>query len=41
VGSYDYLAELNRAGLNATLKAGEVMLKATSSLTEELTSFAC
>jgi hypothetical protein len=40
VGS-DYLAELNRAGLNATLKAGEVMLTATGSLAEELTSFAC
>ena len=41
VGSYDYLAEFNRAGLNATLKAGEVMLTATGSLAEELTSFAC
>jgi hypothetical protein len=39
--SDDYLTELNRAGLNATLKAGEVMLKATGSLAEELTSFAC
>jgi hypothetical protein len=41
VGSYDDLAELNRAGMNAALKASEAMLKATSSLTEELTSFAC
>jgi hypothetical protein len=39
--SDDYLTELNRAGLNATLKASEAMLKATSSITEELTSFAC
>ena len=38
--SDDYLTELNRAGLNATLKAGEVMLKATGSLAKELTSFA-
>lgn len=41
VGSYDDLAELNRAGMNAALKASEAMLKATSSLAEELTSFAC
>jgi small-conductance mechanosensitive channel len=40
VGSYDYLAELNRAGMNAALQVGEAMLKATSSLAEELTSFA-
>ena len=39
--SYDYLAELNRAGMDATLKAGEVVLNATGSLAEELTTFAC
>jgi hypothetical protein len=33
--------ELNRAGMDATLKASEAMLKATSSLAEEVTSFAC
>ena len=38
---YDELATLNRAGIQATLQAGEAMLKATSSLAEELTSFAC
>jgi hypothetical protein len=41
VVSYGNLAGLNHAGMEATLKAGEAMLKATSSLTEELTSFAC
>ena len=41
VASYDDLMELNRAGMNATLKAGEAMLKATSSLAEEVTGFAC
>jgi hypothetical protein len=41
VASYDDLVELNRAGMDATLKASEAMLKATSSLAEELTSFAC
>jgi hypothetical protein len=40
-GGYDELATLNRAGIQATLQAGEAMLKATSSLAEELTSFAC
>jgi hypothetical protein len=39
--SYDDLVELNRAGMAATLKASEAMLKATSLITEELTSFAC
>jgi hypothetical protein len=39
--SYDDLAELNRAGMHATLKAGQAMLEATSSLAEELTRFAC
>jgi hypothetical protein len=39
--SYDDLVELNRASLEATLKASEAMLKATSLITEELTSFAC
>jgi hypothetical protein len=38
---YEELATLNRAGIHATLQAGEAMLKATSSLAEELTSFAC
>jgi hypothetical protein len=38
VASYDDLVELNRAGMDATLKASEAMLKATSSLAEELTS---
>jgi hypothetical protein len=38
---YDELVELNRAGMNATLKAGEAMLKATSSLAQEVTGFAC
>ena len=41
VASYDDLVELNRAGMDATLEASEAMLKATSSLAEELTSFAC
>jgi hypothetical protein len=41
VASYDDLVELNRAGMNATLKAGEAMLKATSSLAEEVAGFAC
>lgn len=41
VASYDDLVELNRAGIDATLEASEAMLKATSSLAEELTSFAC
>lgn len=41
VASYDDLVELNRAGMDATLRASEAMLKATSSLAEELTSFAC
>jgi hypothetical protein len=41
VASYDDVVELNRAGMDATLKASEAMLKATSSLAEELTSFAC
>jgi hypothetical protein len=41
VASYDDLVEFNRAGMDATLKASEAMLKATSSLAEELTSFAC
>jgi hypothetical protein len=41
VASYDDLVELNRAGMDATLKASEAMLKATSSLAEEVTSFAC
>jgi hypothetical protein len=40
-GSYEELATLNRAGMHAALQAGEAMLKATSSLAEELTSFAC
>jgi hypothetical protein len=40
VASYDGLVELNRAGMDATLKASEAMLNATSSLAEELTSFA-
>jgi Phasin protein len=39
--SYDDLVELNRAGMNATLKAGEAVLKATSSLAEEVAGFAC
>jgi hypothetical protein len=39
--SYDDLVELNRAGMDATLEASEAMLKATSSLAEELTRFAC
>jgi Phasin protein len=39
--SYDDLVELNRAGMNATLKAGQAMLKATSSLAEEVAGFAC
>ena len=41
VASYDDLVELNRAGMDATLKAGEAMLKATSSLAEEVAGFAC
>jgi Phasin protein len=41
VASYDNLVELNRAGMNATLEAGQAMLKATSSLAEEVTGFAC
>jgi hypothetical protein len=41
LASYDDLVELNRAGMDATLRASEAMLKATSSLAEELTSFAC
>ena len=41
VASYDDLVEFNRAGMNATLKAGEAMLKATSSLAEEVAGFAC
>jgi hypothetical protein len=41
VARYDDLVELNRAGMNATLKAGQAMLKATSSLAEEVTGFAC
>jgi hypothetical protein len=41
VASYDDLVEFNRAGMDATLKASEAILKATSSLAEELTSFAC
>ena len=40
-GSYEELATLNRAGMHAALQAGEAMLKATSSLAEELTNFAC
>jgi hypothetical protein len=39
-GSYEELATLNRAGMHAALQAGEAMLKGTSSLAEELTSFA-
>jgi hypothetical protein len=39
--SDDDLMELNRAGMAATLKASEAMLRATSLITEELTSFAC
>ena len=35
-GGYHELATLNRAGIQATLQAGEAMLKATSSLAEEL-----
>ena len=38
VASYDDLVELNRAGMDATLKASEAMLKAMSSLAAELTS---
>jgi hypothetical protein len=41
VASYGDLVELNRAGMDATLKAGEAMLKATSSLAEEVAGFAC
>jgi hypothetical protein len=41
VASYDDLVEFNRAGMDATLKASEAILKATSSLAEELTRFAC
>ena len=41
VGGYEELATLNRASIHATLQAGEAMLRATSSLAEELTSFAC
>ena len=41
VASYDDLVEPNRAGMNATLKAGEAMLKATGSLAEEVAGFAC
>jgi Phasin protein len=39
--SYDDLVEFNRAGMDATLKAGQAMLKATSSLAEEVAGFAC
>jgi hypothetical protein len=41
VAGYEDLVELNRAGMDATLKAGEAMLKATSSLAEEVAGFAC
>ena len=41
MASYDDLVEFNRAGMDATLKASEAILKATSSLAEELTRFAC
>jgi hypothetical protein len=41
MASYGDLVELNRAGMDATLKAGEAMLKATSSLAEEMAGFAC
>jgi hypothetical protein len=41
VASYDDLVEFNRAGMNATLEAGQAMLKATSSLAEEVAGFAC
>ena len=39
--SYNELATLNRAGMHVALHAGEAMLQATSSLSEELTNFAC
>jgi hypothetical protein len=39
-GSHEELATLNDAGMHAALHAGEAMLKATSSLVEELTNFA-
>jgi hypothetical protein len=39
-GGYEELATLNRAGIHATLQAREAILRATSSLAEELTSFA-
>jgi hypothetical protein len=35
------LVELNCAGMDAPLKAGQAMLKATSSLAEEVAGFAC
>jgi Phasin protein len=41
VASYNDLVELNRAGMDATLKTGQAMLKATSSLAEEVAGFAC
>jgi hypothetical protein len=41
VASYGDLVELNRAGMDATLKAGEAMLKGTSSLAEAVAGFAC
>jgi hypothetical protein len=41
VGSDDYMAAFNRACMTATFEASEAMLKATSLITEELTSFAC
>jgi hypothetical protein len=36
VASHDDLVGLNRAGMDATFKASEAILKATSSLVEEL-----
>jgi Phasin protein len=39
--SYNDLVELNRAGMDATLQTGRAILKATSSLAEEVAGFAC